>query len=41
LGWDLNQLTADATEYFGEEQGQEIMDYIQSNYEYGIYNLGY
>lgn len=35
LGWDLNQLTADAKEYFGEEQGQEIMDYIQSNYEYG------
>lgn len=39
LGWDISDITADAKEYFGEEQGQEIMDYIQSNYEHDIYGL--
>lgn len=39
LGYDVNELIAEAKEYFGEEQGQEIMDYIQSNYEHDIYGL--
>lgn len=39
FGYDVNELIAEAKEYFGEEQGQEIMDYIQSNYEHDIYGL--
>lgn len=39
LGYDVNDILSDAKLYLGEEQGQEIMDYIQSNYEYGIYDL--
>ena len=41
VGEEIDEILYIAKAYFGEEQGQEIMDYIQSNYEYGIYNLGY
>lgn len=39
MGSEINEITADAKLYFGEEEGQEIMDYIQSNFEYDIFGL--
>lgn len=39
MGSDLNEITADAKLFFGEEEGQEIMDYIQSNFEYDVFGF--